>query len=41
LVDGAGAREAAALAAQGVEGAHRRALVEELTRRALVQAGRP
>jgi CO/xanthine dehydrogenase FAD-binding subunit len=40
LVDGAGAREAAALAAQGVEGAHRRALVEELTRRALVEAGR-
>jgi aerobic carbon-monoxide dehydrogenase medium subunit len=41
LVDGAGAREAAALAAECVENGHRRALVEELTRRALVQAGRP
>ncbi len=41
LADGAGAREAAALAAGCVEGAHRRALVEELTRRALVEAGRP
>ncbi|HEX6025243.1 MAG TPA: FAD binding domain-containing protein [Solirubrobacter sp.] len=41
LVDGAGAREAAALAAESVDGAHRRALVEELTRRALVEAGRP
>ena len=38
LVDGASAREAGALA--GVGEGHRRALVEELTRRALVQAGR-
>ena len=38
LVDGASAREAGALA--GVGDGHRRALVEELTRRALVQAGR-
>ena len=40
LVDGASAREAAALAAALVEHPHRRALVAELTRRALVQAGR-
>jgi len=38
LMDGASAREAGALA--GVGDGHRRALVEELTRRALVQAGR-
>jgi CO/xanthine dehydrogenase FAD-binding subunit len=40
LVDGATAREAAALAGACVDDGHRRALVTELTRRALVQAGR-
>jgi CO/xanthine dehydrogenase FAD-binding subunit len=40
LLEGASAREAAALAVEGVEGAHRRALVAEVTRRALVEAGR-
>jgi len=40
LVDGAGAEEAAALAAATIEHPYRRALVAELTRRALVQAGR-
>ena len=40
LVDGASAEEAAALAAATIEHPHRRALVAELTRRALVQAGR-
>ena len=40
LSQGASAREAAALAAQEIEHPHRRALVAELTRRALVQAGR-
>jgi CO/xanthine dehydrogenase FAD-binding subunit len=40
LREGATAREAAALASQEVEDPHRRALVAELTRRALVQAGR-
>ena len=40
LRDGAGAREAAALAAAEIEHPHRRALVAELTRRALVEAGR-
>ena len=39
LRDGATAAEAAALAAALVEGGHPRALVAELTRRALVQAG--
>jgi aerobic carbon-monoxide dehydrogenase medium subunit len=37
---GATAREAAALAAEEVEGDHRRALVEDVTRRALERAGR-
>lgn len=37
---GASARDAAALAAQEVQHPHRRALVAEMTRRALVQAGR-
>ena len=41
LLEGASAREAAALAATDIEGAHRRALVAEVTRRALVEAGRP
>jgi CO/xanthine dehydrogenase FAD-binding subunit len=41
LLEGAPAREAAALAAEEVEGAHRKALVAEVTRRALVEAGRP
>jgi hypothetical protein len=36
---GATAREAATLAAEEVEGDHRRALVEDVTRRALEQAG--
>ena len=40
LRDGAGAREAAQLAAEAVEGEHRRALVAEVTRRALVECGR-
>jgi len=40
LRDGASAAEAAALAAERVDGDHRRALVAELTRRALVEAGR-
>jgi CO/xanthine dehydrogenase FAD-binding subunit len=40
LLAGAGAREAAALAAQAVEGDHRRALVADVTRRALQAAGR-
>jgi CO/xanthine dehydrogenase FAD-binding subunit len=40
LREGASAREAAALAASEVGGAHRRALVAEVTRRALVEAGR-
>ena len=40
LLDGASAAEAAALAAEAVGGAHRRALVAEVTRRALVEAGR-
>jgi CO/xanthine dehydrogenase FAD-binding subunit len=40
LLEGAPAREAAALAAEEVEGAHRKALVAEVTRRALVEAGR-
>jgi CO/xanthine dehydrogenase FAD-binding subunit len=40
LREGASAREAAALAATEVEGGHRRALVAEVTRRALVEAGR-
>jgi CO/xanthine dehydrogenase FAD-binding subunit len=40
LREGAGAREAAALAAEVVEDAHRRALVADVTRRALEQAGR-
>ena len=40
LRDGATAAEAAALAASLVDGDHPRALVAELTRRALVQAGR-
>ena len=39
LLDGATAAEAAALAAELVDGDHPRALVAELTRRALVQAG--
>ena len=38
LVDGADAREAAALAAQDVEGEHRRALCAELARRAIEEA---
>ena len=38
---GATAAEAAARAADLVEGDHPRALVAELTRRALVEAGRP
>ena len=37
---GASAREAAALAAEEVEGDHRRALVADVTRRALERAGR-
>ena len=37
---GANAREAAALAAEEVEGDHRRALVADVTRRALERAGR-
>ena len=37
---GASAREAAELAAEEVEGDHRRALVDDVTRRALEQAGR-
>jgi CO/xanthine dehydrogenase FAD-binding subunit len=40
LLEGATAREAAALAAEEVEGAHRKALVAEVTRRALVECGR-
>jgi CO/xanthine dehydrogenase FAD-binding subunit len=40
LLDGATAAEAAALAAELADGDHPRALVAELTRRALVQAGR-
>ncbi|WP_270006119.1 FAD binding domain-containing protein [Solirubrobacter deserti] len=40
LLDGASAAEAAALAADLVDGDHPRALVTELTRRALVEAGR-
>jgi CO/xanthine dehydrogenase FAD-binding subunit len=40
LVDGASAAEAAELAAATIEHPHRRALVAELARRALVQAGR-
>ncbi len=40
LLDGATAAEAAALAAEAVGGAYRRALVAEVTRRALVEAGR-
>jgi CO/xanthine dehydrogenase FAD-binding subunit len=40
LLEGASAREAAALAADAVEGAHRKALVAEVTRRALVECGR-
>ena len=39
LLEGATAREAAALAAEEVEGAHRKALVAEVTRRALVECG--
>ncbi|HWK28832.1 MAG TPA: FAD binding domain-containing protein [Solirubrobacter sp.] len=39
LREGASAREAAALAAEGIDGAHRRALVADATRRALEQAG--
>jgi CO/xanthine dehydrogenase FAD-binding subunit len=40
LLAGADARETAALAADEVDGAHRKALVAEVTRRALVAAGR-
>jgi hypothetical protein len=40
LREGASAREAAALAAEEVEGAHRKALVADVTRRALEEAGR-
>jgi CO/xanthine dehydrogenase FAD-binding subunit len=40
LTEGACAREAAALAGQEVEAGHRRALVEDVTRRALEAAGR-
>jgi CO/xanthine dehydrogenase FAD-binding subunit len=40
LVDGASAREAGVLAGEIIEDGHRRALVQELTRRALVEAGR-
>jgi CO/xanthine dehydrogenase FAD-binding subunit len=39
LLEGASPVEAAALAAQEVEGAHRKALVAEVTRRALVECG--
>jgi CO/xanthine dehydrogenase FAD-binding subunit len=39
LLEGADAREAGALAADEVEGAHRKALVAEVTRRALAEAG--
>jgi CO/xanthine dehydrogenase FAD-binding subunit len=40
LLSGAGAAEAAELAAEAVEGDHRRALVADVTRRALNAAGR-
>jgi CO/xanthine dehydrogenase FAD-binding subunit len=40
LREGAGARDAAELAAQTVDRGHRRALIAEVTRRALVECGR-
>lgn len=40
LLEGAGAREAAELAAEAVEGAHARALTADVTRRALTECGR-
>ena len=40
LREGAGAREAAELAAETVDRGHRRALIAEVTRRALVECGR-
>ena len=40
LREGAGAREVADLAAEAVEGDHQRALVAEVTRRAVVECGR-
>ena len=40
LREGAGAREVAELAAETVDRGHRRALIAEVTRRALVECGR-